>query len=115
MLEVELDIFSGMPNPKWLLSQNEEKELVDRVAADPAQVSPAATDEEQFSLGYSGLLVRVVKPDEGAWAAYAADVALPDEFRVGSREASEATAAWLLGTSEPSHKRSGVTDELRAV
>jgi hypothetical protein len=114
MLEVELDVFSGMPNPRWLLSQ-EEKELVDQLAADPAQVSAAATDEEQFSLGYRGLLVRVIKPDEGPWAAYAADVALPDEFRVGSRAASEATAAWLLGTSEPSHKRSGVTDELRSV
>jgi hypothetical protein len=58
MLEVELDIFSGMPNPKWILSEKEEKELLDRIIAEPTQVSPAYSLDEQFSLGYRGLLVR---------------------------------------------------------
>ncbi|MFM7715957.1 MAG: hypothetical protein ACKO7A_25625 [Microcystis sp.] len=40
MLEVELDIFSGMPNPKWVLSEREEKELLDRDIADLDQFSP---------------------------------------------------------------------------
>ena len=28
MLRVELDIFSGMPNPTWVLTEQEEKELL---------------------------------------------------------------------------------------
>jgi hypothetical protein len=35
MLEVEIDVFSGMPNPKIELSEREEQELIDRIVADP--------------------------------------------------------------------------------
>ncbi|MCS7479851.1 hypothetical protein ACFFQW_18970 [Umezawaea endophytica] len=107
MLEVELDILSGMPNPTWILSGEHERELVDRIAADPAQLSPAATAEEQFSLGYRGLLVRTVKTD-----GEQRSLTLPQEFRVGSRPATEPAAEWLLGTAE-SYRDSGVTDVLR--
>ena len=115
MLEVEFDILSGMPNPVWLLSRDEEQELIERVTADPGQISPVATNEEQFSLGYRGLIVRRIKPDDDPWgrASLAAGESFPDELRLGSRPASQTTAEWLLRTSEPSHKRSRVTDELR--
>jgi len=117
MLEVELDIFSGMPNPKWLLTAREEEELVERVAADPGQVSPTATGDERFSLGYRGLIVRWVKPEGGAFerAGLAAEEPSAMEFRVGVRPAGRATAEWLLRTSEPRAKNSRVTDDLRAV
>ena len=42
MLEAEIDVFSGMPNPTFELSEKEEKELLDRVVADASQLSPAA-------------------------------------------------------------------------
>lgn len=116
MLEVELDIFSGMPNPQWTLSGEEERELIDRIKADPTQLSPAVTEEEQFSLGYRGLLVRLTKPDDGAWSTtrLAAGRALPSEFRVGSRPAPrDSIAGWLLGTARDAD--TGVTDELREV
>ncbi|AUI59138.1 hypothetical protein [Amycolatopsis sp. BJA-103] len=116
MLEVELDIFSGMPNPTWTLSEREERELIERISADPAQVSPAVTPDEQFSLGYRGLLVRLVKTDGGprseltsAWGT-----SLPTEFRIGSKPATEPVADWLLGTSE-AYPDAGVDDELREV
>jgi hypothetical protein len=117
MLEVELDIFSGMPNPRWLLSSAEEAELAEQVVADPGQLSAVVTADEQFSLGYRGLIVRRVKPDDGAWERVGAAVGdtLAGEYRVGARPASRSTAEWLLRTSEPSHKRSGVTDQLREV
>ena len=41
MLEIEIDIFSGMPNPTFQLSSREEQELVDRILAAPAQMAPA--------------------------------------------------------------------------
>ena len=117
MLEVELDIFSGMPNPKWLLSDREEKELLDRIIAEPTQISPAYTPDEQFSLGYRGLIVREIKTDESSWskARLASASPLPNEFRVGSKPGAQAAAAWLLQTSEMDYKQSRVTDELREV
>jgi len=117
MLEVELDIFSGMPNPKWLLSDREEKELLDRVIAEPTQISPAYTPDEQFSLGYRGLIVREIKTDESSWskARLVSASPLPNEFRVGSKPGTQATATWLLQTSEMKYKQSRVTDELREV
>jgi hypothetical protein len=118
MLEVELDIFSAMPNPRWVLSEREERELVSRIEAEPAQMSPVATTEEQFSLGYRGLIVRMIKSGEGPWeqALLPSGESLPGEFRVGSRPTTgEPAAGWLLSTSERAHKNSRVTDELRAV
>ena len=39
MLEVELDVFSGVPNPTWVLSQRQEATLYERLRADPKQIS----------------------------------------------------------------------------
>lgn len=118
MLEVELDIFSGMPNPRWILTEKEEQELMARIAADPAQVSDANSAQEQFSLGYRGMIVRLIKDGaSGVRKAQQAGV-LPDEFRVGSkpvRDRAASAADWLLKTSEQSSKNSRVTDTLREI
>jgi hypothetical protein len=117
MLEVELDIFSGMPNPTWALSDEEERELIGRVSDEPAQLSPVATMDEQFSLGYRGLIVRLVKPTENSFSEFRLPSGdpLPIEFRVGSKPATTAApvADWLLETAAQDPGRSGVTDELR--
>jgi hypothetical protein len=118
MFEVELDIFSGMPNPVWILSEKEERELIERIAADSRQISPVNSIDEQFSLGYRGLIVREIKTNGGTVpeARTAAGLSLPTEFRIGSKPGRDmATAEWLLRTSEKPYKNSGVTDELRAV
>jgi hypothetical protein len=41
MLEVELDVFSGMPNPTWVLSQRQETTLYERLRADRKQIFSA--------------------------------------------------------------------------
>ncbi|MFF7485734.1 hypothetical protein ACFZBC_09570 [Streptomyces luteogriseus] len=116
MLEVELDIFSGMPNPKWILSRREEGELTERIQAAPEQVSPVSTSEEPFNLGYRGFIIRVLKEDDGPWSQHQNSVEspLPGEFRVGRapglREWS--VAQWLLETSA---RRAGVDEELISV
>lgn len=53
--EVELDVFSGRPNPAWALTSAEAEELERRLAALPR--SPER--ELSTRLGYRGLLVRL--------------------------------------------------------
>src|SRR4051794_22438482 len=91
MLQVELDIFSGRQNPSWILSGKEEKELVDRVTAEPKVMLP--TDATNGRLGYRGYVVTTVS--EGL------DKKLPSRFRIGGQPGSERDLnLWLLDTSE---------------
>jgi hypothetical protein len=53
--EVEVDIFSGRPNPTWTLSPADDKTLRERLAALPA-ASPA---DLHTNLGYRGLVVHL--------------------------------------------------------
>jgi hypothetical protein len=53
--EVELDIFSGMPNPEWRLSETQAKTLLDRLSA----LSPTEECPRPGNLGYRGLIVRI--------------------------------------------------------
>lgn len=105
MLEVELDIFSGMPNPTWMLAESQEKTLLELLRADPAQISPLETRSQRLGLGYRGVIVRRIKMDDRPW-----DKAMsrprarrfPDEFRLGLRRARRDSAAdWLVTTAGP--------------
>jgi hypothetical protein len=130
MLEVEFDVFSGMPNPTVALSEKEEQELVERILSEPAQMSPLSAQEEYFGLGYRGVIVRLIKPDTGAWSTTqvsddaelpsglaARPGALPVELRLGSKSvegagkaAGESAADWLLEISK--RKRLEIHDEV---
>jgi hypothetical protein len=50
---VELDMFSGRPNPSWQLSADEATQLARRLTGLPAAAEPA----EQPVLGYRGLVI----------------------------------------------------------
>ena len=114
MLEIEIDVFSGMPNPTFQLSTREEQELVDRVLAQPRQLSPAEDTTQQFGLGYRGVIARLAKADDGPWSRTVPPEyteiprgirtlpsALPLEFRVGDRPSGGDSAAdWLLELSQ---------------
>ncbi len=52
--EVELDIFSGMPNPTWILTNAQADRFVKRVAALPR----AAARKLSSHLGYRGFIVQ---------------------------------------------------------
>lgn len=102
MLEVELDIFSGMPNPTWVLSKRQEATLYELLRADPNQISPVTILSKRFGLGYRGLIVRRVKTDDGVWdkAASKRRVPFPNEFRIGIKPAKRDPAAdWLVKTA----------------
>jgi hypothetical protein len=117
MLEVELDIFSGMPNPTWVLSKRLEQTLHELLSAEPTQISQLTSSRERFGLGYRGLIVRRIKTDEGPWdKAMLARRAppFPDEFRLGRTTAKRASAAdWLVKTA--SRQGAVLDDELQEV
>ncbi|HXO69570.1 MAG TPA: hypothetical protein VN838_11455 [Bradyrhizobium sp.] len=104
MLEVELDIFSGVPNPTWILSPRQEATLTERLRADRKQISSATEPGTQLGLGYRGLIVRRIKTDDGPWdkASAATRAPFPNEFRLGIEASKkESIADWLIGTAGP--------------
>lgn len=91
MLQVELDIFSGRRNPKWILSPQEEKEFMDRVTSEPQVLLPAAATHGR--LGYRGYVVTALSED--------VTKKLPSRFRIGGQPGSQRDLnLWLLDTSE---------------
>ena len=115
MLEVELDIFSGMPNPTWVLSKRQETTLYELLSAEPNQIS-LVTNDERFGLGYRGLIVRRIKTDDGVWDKAMSNrrVPFPDEFRLGRKTAKKDSAAeWLVKTAKSRGAR--LDDEVQEV
>ncbi|WP_238413206.1 hypothetical protein [Saccharothrix deserti] len=89
-IEVELDIFSGMPNPTWVLSDADSAELRRRIDESAATTGSAPSG----NLGYRGFLVQLT---EGAQPARVRQVVqLPDGSarEAGDRELER----WLLDT-----------------
>lgn len=99
MLQVELDIFSGRPNPTWILTDKEEKQLLDRVDADPkAMLPPSATNGR---LGYRGYVVSTLSER--------IEKKLPSRFRIGGHAGADLDLnLWLLDTS---HKLDAEVDD----
>ena len=56
-VEVELDIFSGMPNPTWVLTNGEADSFVKKLAA----LSRTSATELSGNLGYRGFIVQVTQ------------------------------------------------------
>jgi hypothetical protein len=56
-VEVELDIFSGMPNPTWVLTSAEADNFVQQLAA----LSRTSATELLGNLGYRGFIVQVTQ------------------------------------------------------
>lgn len=97
--EVELDIFSGMPNPTWILTDAEADSFVKQLAV----LSRTSATELSGNLGYRGFIVQcmdgansqliriqtgIVHISKGATNIYAYD-----EERKLER--------WLLNTGKP--------------
>jgi len=97
--EVELDIFSGMPNPTWQLTDAEADRFVKQVTALPQ----APARELAGNLGYRGFIVQctqgaaprmvriqtgTVHVVEGGTTAYA-------------RDETRRLERWLLDTGKP--------------
>ena len=116
MLEVELDIFSGAPNPAWILSRRQEQTLLEMLRVDRKQISPEVTGNPRLCLGYRGVIVRRTKTDDGVWdkAMSSKHTRFPDVFRLGlSVEKGESAASWLLKTAHKQGAR--IADDVMEV
>ncbi len=93
MFKIELDIYSGRPNPSWVLTDAESNELIQRLLATPALISPV--DDLSLGLGYRGYVVTALF-DGGPWQR----AGLPPQFRIVGKGGIDvdASASWLLGT-----------------
>jgi hypothetical protein len=83
--EVELDIFSGRPNPTWILTDAETESVVERLDGAPRL---SATDMPGH-LGYRGFVVRVTQGSDTRVTRIPANS--------GDRELER----WLLNTGKP--------------
>jgi hypothetical protein len=86
---VELDIFSGRVNPRWLLDEARAKVVADlQHRLEPSAVSPP----EPPGLGYRGFLYDLDRTTWRAWrgSVSAADLVLADPARAVER--------WLLAS-----------------
>ena len=98
-VEVELDIFSGMPNPTWNLTDAQAAAFVQRLEATPK--GPAVTLSGR--LGYRGFVVQVmidgqtqvVRVQNGFVQT---SIGTTDAF---ARDVGRALERWLLDTGKP--------------
>ncbi|WP_181787395.1 hypothetical protein [Streptomyces phytophilus] len=98
MIEIELDIFSGRPNPRWHLSAAERNSFLQRALEGAVPMAPASVSEGK--LGYRGFLVRAT----GDSAKVLKGRRLPTFFRVRDGLAASVdpdAEAWLLDSAEP--------------
>jgi hypothetical protein len=108
-IDVELDIFSGRPNPKWTLSPAQEAEWLARSSSLPADSSQ--TGSEPPGLGYRGLVLHgpydaLSGYEQMAPAACAYPVRVYGETVSCAdcryRDPGRQLESWLLATAEES-------------
>jgi hypothetical protein len=58
--QVEVDVFSGRPNPVWTLTAAEAQAFVQRFAALPSLPGNGGSAEQDQGLGYRGLKVNLL-------------------------------------------------------
>lgn len=92
MTEVELDVFSGRPNPVWRLDAAAETRLNDLIAA----AAPVASGRISDGLGYRGFVVRY--PDRTVRVQRGTIVIERGADRQYRADPDRAVERWLLVT-----------------
>ena len=98
-VEVEVDLFSGRPNPVWTLPEAEAAVLLQKLDALPAAPARALSGD----LGYRGLLVRVTGgPRERRLSIQQGVIRVEeDETPAFLEDDGRALERWLLQTGRP--------------
>ena len=94
MITVELDIFSGEPNPSWVLSRTEESELLDQLEASPSLALPESAIPSV--LGYRGYIIHVTNDAP----ARRRGLKLARTFRMGGVGGNRSSERFLLDSSD---------------
>jgi hypothetical protein len=93
MLQVTIDMYSGLPNPTWLIeNESDAKRLLQEIAEDRG--ATAAVQDGPGHLGYRGLIVEIQRDN------LADKFALSSEFRIGHNSHAKGLdiSRRLLGT-----------------
>ena len=96
---VEVDLFSGRPNPTWSLTPEEVAHLVEIVD----ELEPAAAQEAPGGLGYRGIRFRLFRQGREIASAESFDEHLSRQGAAGTRHLADPgrkIERWLLGTGE---------------
>jgi hypothetical protein len=109
MLQIELDINFGLPNPRWSLTEEEERSLVERVLASPTVLSGISNN--QHHLAFRGFVLRLISP-EGPWAEQVRQECLPLVCRVNAGS-DQSLINFLVETSVKPDV--GINDYLREI
>ena len=101
--EVELDVFSGAPNPTWTLTDRETEALIERLARLP----PAKASTLMGNLGYRGFIVYVTPELDPQLIRVQAGIV---EISGGAsssyrRDRGRSLERWLLNTGRPFVKK----------
>jgi hypothetical protein len=113
-VEVELDVFSGRPNPTWVLTTGEAEAFERRLAALPRIPDCVLS----AALGYRGLIARTALGAEtqSIWIQSGCVRIAEGDTPIHARDDGRALERWLLGTGRPrlGEKVMGIVDpELR--
>jgi hypothetical protein len=96
MLQITVDIFSGRPNPTWVVEADEATKLLQEISRNQSAI--AAVHEGYQGLGYRGLVVETLSDNIGS------KYDLPAIFRIGHNshekglEIAERVLNSMLGT-----------------
>jgi hypothetical protein len=90
-VEVELDVFSGRPNPKWTLEPRLEAELRDKLNSLPSD--PRGHFPEPPGLGYRGFFL---KAGNESIRVFGGAVKTGDEIK---KDPARALEKWLMETA----------------
>jgi hypothetical protein len=99
MVDVELDIFSGNPNPVWTLSDADCAQFLEKLAALPG-ASPAEFDT---NLGYRGFIAGITNATESSVVRIQRGKV--HVLRAGKHlyysDPNQGVERWLLHTGQP--------------
>jgi hypothetical protein len=100
---VELDVFSGVPNPMWVLSLPKASELTSRISR---LAPPEAVGQRPDDLGYRGFIVQIADGSSATAqtiGAYHGIVEVTDSTGTAYyRDPQRQIELWLLATAQPS-------------
>lgn len=103
--EVELDIFSGMPNPTWILTNAEADSFVRKLAA----LSRTSAGELSGNLGYRGFIVQCTQGANTQLIRIQNGIVhiSKDVTNVYAHDEDRELERWLLTTGRP-HLKNGL-------
>ena len=98
-VEVELDIFSGMPNPTWVLVGPDAQNFATRLAG----LTRVSAQEVSGNLGYRGFIVRIVSSDQTRHIRVQTGTVHVSEGTgtICAKDENRELEGWLLNSGKP--------------